>query len=122
MALAKSKNLVTVRVADMIGIENVIKRAHTLGLVGDFQPFLPICLGAIGVTPLNLCQAYTAFARDGSYIIPRLVLSIKDNSGKEIYKSTPKSVEAISPQNALHHGQACSRKSYAGARAPRLEN
>ncbi len=100
-ALAKSKNLVTVRVADMIGIENVIKRAHTLGLVGDFQPFLPICLGAIGVTPLNLCQAYTAFARDGSYIIPRLVLSIKDNSGKEIYKSTPKSVEAISPQNAF---------------------
>ncbi len=99
-ALAKSRNLVTIRVADMIGIQRVIKRAKSLGLVGDFQPYLPVSLGSVAVSPMNLCQAYTAFARDGSYVTPRLVLSVKNQMGSEVYRSTTESHEAISPQNA----------------------
>lgn len=99
-ALAKSRNLVTIRVADMMGIQRVIARAKAMGLQGDFQPFLPISLGSVAITPINLCQAYTAFARDGSYVEPRMVLSVKNNQGRDLYTSETVSHEAISPQNA----------------------
>lgn len=99
-ALAKSRNLVTIRVADMIGMKRVLARAKAVGLEGDFQPYLPVSLGAVAITPINLCRAYTAFARDGSYVDPRLVLSVKNHDGKEIYKAETVSHDAISPQNA----------------------
>lgn len=99
-ALAKSRNLVTIRIADMMGIERVLDQAKKLGLKGEFGPYLPVSLGSVGVSPMNLCQAYTAFARDGSYIEPRLVLSVKNHLGKEIYHAEPRAHEAISPQNA----------------------
>ncbi len=50
---------------------------------------------------MNLCQAYTAFPRGGSYVKPRLVLSVKSPWGETLYKSEPQAVEAISPQNAF---------------------
>ncbi len=99
-ALVKSKNVVTVRLAASMGIRNVIKRARQLGLEGEFPPYLPICLGAQVFSPINLAQAYTAFARGGSYVKPRFVLSIKKAWGKEIFRSSTESVKAISPQNA----------------------
>ncbi len=99
-ALAKSRNLVTIRVADMMGIQRLLDRARAMGLKGDFGPYLPVALGSVAVTPINLCQAYTAFARDGSYIEPRLVLSIKNQRNQDIFTSEPKAHQAISPQNA----------------------
>ncbi len=99
-ALAKSRNLVTVRIAQRIGINTVIKRAKDLGFEPDFPPYLPICLGAVAVTPINLCQAYTAFARGGTTVKPRMVLSVKGPWGDSFYESKPEPKEAISPQNA----------------------
>jgi len=100
-ALAKSRNLVTIRVAQKIGIRNVIDRARALGIESELPENLSIALGSSAVTLTNLCQAYTAFARDGSYVKPRLVLSVKSAWGETLYKSEPEYVEAISPQNAF---------------------
>ncbi len=100
-ALAKSRNLVTIRITQRIGISTVIKRAKALGLTPDFPPYLPICLGAVAVTPINLCQAYTAFARGGSTIEPQMVLTVMGPWGEAVYKNEPKITEAISPQNAF---------------------
>lgn len=99
-ALVKSKNVVTVRLAAHMGIKNVIKRARTLGLEGEFPPYLPISLGAQVFRPINLVQAYSAFARDGSYVKPRFVTSIKKAWGEEIFRSQPESVQAISHATA----------------------
>lgn len=99
-ALAKSKNVVTVRIAARMGVKTVIERARALGLEAEFPPYLPICLGAEAITPINLCQAYSAFARDGSYIRPRMVLTIKRAWGEELYRSDPEPVPAISPRTA----------------------
>lgn len=99
-ALSKSRNLVTIRVTQRIGVRRVIERAKALGLEPEFPPYLPICLGAVAVTPINLCQAFTAFARDGSTVKPRLVLSIKGPWGDSLYTSAPETKQAISPQNA----------------------
>jgi len=99
-ALVKSRNLVTIRIAQRIGIQTVIERAKTLGLEPDFPPYLPISLGAVAVTPINLCEAYTGFARMGSTVEPRMVLSVKGPWGENYYASKPEIREAITPQNA----------------------
>ena len=100
-ALALSRNTTTVRVAHTIGIENVIMRAKALGLEPNFPAELAICLGAVDVTPLNLTQAYAAFANGGLGVRPRIITSIKDNKGRELYRQDPEHWQAISPQNAF---------------------
>ncbi|THB69832.1 MAG: PBP1A family penicillin-binding protein [Desulfovibrio sp.] len=99
-ALVRSRNVVTVRIAQHIGIDAVIERAQVLGLEPDFPRVLPICLGAEAVRPINLCQAYSAFARDGSYVRPRFVLSVRNAWGEEILSTQTEAVPAISPENA----------------------
>jgi penicillin-binding protein, 1A family len=100
-ALAKSRNLVTIRVAQKIGIKNVIERARALGIDSELPDNLSIALGSSAVTLMNLCQAYTAFARGGTYVKPRLVMNVKSAWGETLYQSQPEYVEAISPQNAF---------------------
>ncbi|GAB6039116.1 PBP1A family penicillin-binding protein [Fundidesulfovibrio butyratiphilus] len=100
-ALAKSRNLVTIRVAQQIGIQKVIKRAKDMGIDSELPPYLPISLGAGAVRLISLCQAYTAFARDGTSIKPRFVLSVEGPTGEELYKSEPETHEAMSPQTAF---------------------
>ncbi|NWF52017.1 MAG: penicillin-binding protein 1A [Nitrospirae bacterium] len=61
-ALAKSLNAATVRLADKIGIENIIESAKKLGIKADLQPHLPTALGASDVTLMEMVSAYSAFA------------------------------------------------------------
>jgi penicillin-binding protein 1A len=100
-ALAKSRNLVTIRVAQKIGVRKVIERARALGIESELPENLSIALGSSAVTLMNLCQAYTAFAHSGSYVKPRLVLNVKSAWGETLFTSQPEFVEAISPQNAF---------------------
>ena len=99
-ALAKSRNLVTIRVAQQIGIQKVIKRAHDMGITADLPPYLPISLGAGSVQLINLCQAYTCFARGGTGVKPYFVNSVRNAWGEELYKAQPEVYEAMSPQTA----------------------
>ena len=99
-ALAKSKNLVTVRVAQQVGMKKIVERARELGLRGEFVPYLPVSLGAVAVNLLDMVQAYSAFARDGSTIKPRFVLDVKSPWGEEIFVNKPEVKQVLSPQTA----------------------
>ncbi|MBQ4567858.1 MAG: PBP1A family penicillin-binding protein [Desulfovibrio sp.] len=99
-ALAMSRNTCTVRVAQQVGIANVIQRAKSLGLEPAFPEELAISLGAVDVSPLNLTQAYAAFANQGLGVRPRIITSIVDAQGRELYRQDPEHWQAISPQNA----------------------
>ncbi len=99
-ALALSRNTTTVRVAQTIGIANVIQRAKMLGLEPDFPQELAVSLGAVAVSPLNLTQAYAAFANQGLGVRPRIITSIVDARGRELYRQDVEHWQAISPQNA----------------------
>lgn len=61
-ALAKSLNAATVRLADMIGIENIIDTSEDLGIQSKLQPYLTLALGASDVTLQEMVQAYSIFA------------------------------------------------------------
>lgn len=100
-ALALSRNLCTIRVAQQMGIAAVVERAKALGLEPDFPEALSISLGAVAVSPLNMAQAYTAFANGGMVSTPRFILSIHDDQGKPVYQAAPELREAVSPQNAF---------------------
>ena len=99
-ALALSRNVCTVRVAQHIGIPAVIERAKALGLEPHFPNELAVSLGAVAVSPLNLTQAYTAFANQGWAARPRIITSIVDPQGRELYRQDPEHWQAITPQNA----------------------
>ena len=99
-ALTLSRNTCTVRLAHKVGISNVIQRAKMLGLEPHFPQELSISLGAVAVSPLNLTQAYAAFANQGLGVRPRIITSITDNNGRELYRQDIQHWQALTPQNA----------------------
>lgn len=99
-ALALSRNTCTVRVAQQVGIGNVIQRAKAMGLEPHFPQELSVSLGAVAVSPLNLTQAYAAFANQGMGVRPRIITSITDAKGRELYRQIPEHWQALTPQNA----------------------
>lgn len=99
-ALALSRNTCSVRIAHQVGIANVIQRAKALGLEPHFPQELSVSLGAVAVSPLNLTQAYAAFANQGLGVRPRIITSIVDSRGRELYRQDVEHWQAISPQNA----------------------
>ena len=99
-ALVKSRNLVTIRIAQQIGIRKIIERAHALGLEGDFPEDLSVSLGSRPVTPLELCTAFTCFARGGTIVHPLLITHVADAWGKELYAPKVEPIEGMSPQTA----------------------
>ena len=99
-ALVKSRNLVTIRVAQNIGIGKIIERGKALGLTGIMEPNLSLALGSGQFSPLNLCQAYTAFARGGTTIKPRFIESVVSPWGEQLFASTQETAEAMSAETA----------------------
>lgn len=85
-ALAKSLNIPTVKVAEMIGYDTVASLAKKAGL--ERQVGTPsVALGSYDATPLDMAGAYTIFANEGSYIRPTWVKAIYDQSGNPIFES-----------------------------------
>ena len=99
-ALVKSRNLVTIRLAQKMGIRKIIERAKVMGLETEFPVDLSVALGSASVTLLNMVEAYSAFARGGSRVKARLVLSVNSPWGEQLYESKPEVHDAISPQTA----------------------
>ena len=99
-ALVKSRNLVTIRVAQQVGIGKIIERGKAMGLTGIMEPNLSLALGSGQFTPLNMCQAYSAFARGGTSITPRFIESVVSPWGDQLFSATPETAEAMSPETA----------------------
>ncbi|MHB0997833.1 MAG: transglycosylase domain-containing protein [Armatimonadota bacterium] len=77
-AVAKSINVCAVRMADEIGIDEVIKYAKLLGIKSPLDRTLSLALGASVVTPIEICSAYGVFAADGLRCEPMSVVKITE--------------------------------------------
>ncbi|SKA75809.1 penicillin-binding protein 1A [Desulfobaculum bizertense DSM 18034] len=100
-ALVKSRNLVTIRLAQRVGIRKIIKRARHMGLESEFPEDLSVSLGSSPVTPLGLTKAYSGFARGGSTVEPRFILSVESAWGDTLYVNEKQvNEDAVSPQTA----------------------
>lgn len=100
-ALARSRNLCTIRVVQETGIEAILNRAYDLGFKNELSPTLATSLGTGVVLPIDLTSIYTAFAYNGQRAIPRFIQKVQGPWGNTIYEQAPQHETAISPQNAF---------------------
>ncbi|MGV3527155.1 MAG: transglycosylase domain-containing protein [Candidatus Sericytochromatia bacterium] len=94
-AIMRSINVVAVKVMDKVGIGKVVEMTKRLGIKSEVRPYLSSALGASEITPLEMAQAYGAFANDGMYTEASPILWIEDKNGQIIYdnrKPKPKKV------------------------------
>ena len=107
VALAKSKNLVTVRVLQAIGPQYAQDYITRFGFDPKLHPaYLTMGLGAGSATPMQMATAYSVFANGGYRIMPYLIGKITDNRGSPLAEAKPtlarKDAErAIDPRNAF---------------------
>ena len=85
-ALEKSRNVVTVRLAESIGMEKVIEYAKKFGIVDEMPPYIAYSLGAKETSLLRLTTAYAMLVNGGKKILPSFIDRIQDNEGKTIWK------------------------------------
>jgi penicillin-binding protein 1A len=92
--LEQSRNLMTVRTANQIGMGNVINRAREMG-VGDYAstPYLPIALGAGDTTVQRMVNAFATFANQGRALTPTLIDYIQDRNGHVIWRADTRPCE-----------------------------
>lgn len=100
-ALAYSRNIITVKLLDAVGVDKVISFARDAGIDSDMPRELSIALGSISVTPLELAKTYATFANGGLKMKPISIKYITDTSGKIIENNEPEGEEVISPQTAF---------------------
>ena len=81
-ALAQSINLVAIRVVADLTPVAVVDFARRLGVQSPLDPSLALALGASGVKPIELVNAYATFAAGGEYTAPRFVKQIRASSGR----------------------------------------
>jgi penicillin-binding protein 1A len=105
-ALAKSKNMVSIRVLQAVGTQNAQDWITRFGFDAErHPPYLTMALGAGAVTPMQMATAYSVFANGGYRINPWLITKITDQRGKALVESQPplpnESVRAVDARNAF---------------------
>ncbi len=98
--LARSKNSVTAYIMSLIGPENVVKKARSLGIESDLAPVLALALGVSDVSVYELVGAYSAFANKGTYTRPFYITRIEDKNGEIIQNFVPQQKQALSEEDA----------------------
>ena len=94
-ALARSRNLVSVRLVQMLGVDPARTWAARFGFDIDKQPAnLTLALGAGSTTPLQLASAYGVFANGGHVLPPVVIERITDAQGKVLFEAAPPPVLA----------------------------
>jgi penicillin-binding protein 1A len=99
-ALAQSRNIPALRLADSIGIKTVIDYAHRFGITSNIPPYLPVALGAVEVTPLEQTSAYSVFPSDGVHITPRYITKVTDYEGRTLEENFPDVKDVVSARTA----------------------
>ena len=85
--LVYSRNVMTVRIAQDVGMKKVSANAIKFGVVDQMAPVLAMALGAAETTPFKLTAAYAAFANGGRKIEPHLIEMAADRQGKAIFRA-----------------------------------
>ncbi len=84
--LEQSRNLVTIRLAQEIGMDVVTEYAERFGVYDDMNPFLSNALGAQETTLYRMVAAYAMFANGGERVEPTLVDRVQDRFGATVYR------------------------------------
>jgi len=99
-ALAHSKNVPAVKVAEMVGFDKVVEVARAVGMNEQIQPTPSVALGSYEVTPLEIATAYTVFPNGGELLKSGFIKGIRDGNGATAFQAKPERKPAIDPRVA----------------------
>ncbi|MGB7438510.1 MAG: penicillin-binding transpeptidase domain-containing protein, partial [Candidatus Acidiferrum sp.] len=99
-ALTNSLNVATVKVAEMIGYGRVVQIARQMGLTANIRPTPAVALGAYELTPVDIAEAYTAFATMGTRAEGMYVKSVSGANGNVLEKNSPTNKLVLDPRVA----------------------
>ena len=100
-AFARSINSVAVRLGQEMGIKNIAKTAHDMGIASPLDEQPSLALGSSDVNLLEMVNAYCTVANDGKHIGPVLVTRIVDKEGNEVYTAETEAKQVIPYKSAF---------------------
>ena len=99
-ALAGSRNVPAVKLAERIGINAVVDMARRFGITSPLPPYLPLALGAADMRLLEHVSAFTVFPNDGIRIDPHMIRRVTSYDGALLEDAHPEVHDVISPDVA----------------------
>lgn len=130
-AFASSVNTVAVQLAQTVGVPQVIKTAHDMGINTPLKNMPSLALGACEVNVQELVSAYSTVANGGVHVKPMLISKVVDRRGRVIYRAKPKTHRALDERSnyfmrtllwaGSHEGTSAGIISYLGAYADALD-
>jgi len=99
-AVIHSRNVVTVKVLQRIGVDYAIKYARTLGIESDLVRNLSLALGSSDVSLMELTRAYSAFCTGGRLMQPIFIAKVLDRDGEILEENYPSGQQVISEETA----------------------
>ncbi|MBU1384192.1 MAG: penicillin-binding protein 1A [Alphaproteobacteria bacterium] len=106
--LELSRNVMTVRLAQAVGMPNIVELSKKMGVSDKLQPNLSVSLGAGETTPYDLTAAYAAFINGGRRVDPYLIEVVQDRDGETLFRADQRRC------------RDCGR-AFSGQESPRLE-
>jgi penicillin-binding protein 1A len=99
-ALAGSRNVPAVKLAEKIGITTVVDMAKRFGITTPLPPYLPLALGAADMKLIEHVSAFTVFPNDGIRIDPHMIRRVTSYDGALLEESHPEVHDVVSPDVA----------------------
>ena len=101
VALAQSRNIVAVKLLEMLGVDRVIEYAHRMGVQSNLEPNLSLALGTSVITPLDQATGYATLANQGVHIASSPFRMVKDSLGNTVLNDQyPEQTEVVSAGTA----------------------
>lgn len=100
-AFARSINSIAVRLGQEMGIKNIAKTAHDMGIESPLDEQPSLALGSSDVNLLEMVNAYCTIANDGKHVPPMLVTRIVDRDGNEVYTAPEEEKQVIPYKSAF---------------------
>jgi len=99
-ALADSRNVPAVKLAERVGMPAVIDYARRFGITSPIPPYLPVALGAADLTLYEQVSAYSVFPNDGVRVEPRYIRKVTDYEGHVLEENFPDVKDVTSARTA----------------------
>lgn len=104
--IEKSRNVMTVRLANAIGMDSVVETATRFGVVDQMPSLLSFALGAKETTPLRMAAAYSIIVNGGKKVTPSVIDRVQDRNGTTIWRADVRACEGCEAPTFLPGMQA----------------
>src|SRR3989442_1541785 len=99
-ALAGSRNVPAVKLAEKVGIKTVVDMTKRFGITTPLPPYLPLALGAADMKLVEHVSAFTVFPNDGIRIDPHMIRRVTSYDGALLEEAHPEVHDVLSPEVA----------------------